>query len=146
MPSKTNTFKRSALFAIFSIAFLFTNLAMAEEHGDRKGRKDKHHYGSLKKIKEQLNLTKEQNKLLKDSQATFGKETMKKKHGELEAAQKDLEQALKSDATDEQIRAKFTALQKLQEDFAKTRFEKILYVRSILTPEQRTKFKTLIGR
>jgi Spy/CpxP family protein refolding chaperone len=93
-----------------------------------------------------LNLTEEQEKKLKETQATYGKEAMKKKHDAMEKAQDELSEALKSDATDEKIREKFAALHKIQEDFATVRFEKILYIRSILTPEQRTKFKELIGK
>lgn len=143
MPSKTNI-----LLALFTMAFLLSPFAQAGKkdghHG--KGGKDKHFYGSLKKIKEQLNLTDEQKNKLKEMQATYGKEAMKKKHEKMDTAQKDLEQALRSDASDEKVREQFSELQKIQEDFAKTRFEKVLLIRSILTPEQRAKFKDLIGK
>ena len=148
MPSKSNIFKKSALLVVFTMAFLLSPFAQADKkdghHG--KGGKDKHFYGSLKKIKEQLNLTDEQKNKLKEMQDTYGKEAMKKKHDKMDKAQKDLEEALRSDASDEKVREQFSELQKIQEDFAKTRFEKIILIRSILTPEQRAKFKTLIGK
>jgi Spy/CpxP family protein refolding chaperone len=151
MPSNTtNSFKKSALLIAFATAFFLTPLAEAGKKDDRWGshgkHKDKQLYGNLKKIKGQLNLTEEQEKKLKETQATYGKEAMKKKHDAMEKAQDELSEALKSDATDEKIREKFAALHKIQEDFATVRFEKILYIRSILTPEQRTKFKELIGK
>lgn len=99
----------------------------------------------MKNIKKELNLTAEQKKQLKDS-GGYSREDMKKKHTALREAQKSLEETLKSDASEEQIRAKFTELQTIQEDFAKARFEKILKIRSVLTPEQRAKFKNVIGK
>ena len=149
MPSYLKTFKTSALVAAFTMAFLLSPLAEAGKKEGREGghgHHGKHFYGNLKKIKEQLNLTDEQKTKLKDMKATHGKEVMKKKQEAMEQAHKDLKEALKSDASDETIREKFAALQKVQEDFAKTRFEHILLIRSVLTPEQRTKFKTLIGK
>lgn len=150
MPSNIDKkhFKKSALLASFALAFLLSPLAQADKKDEcAMGKdKDKQFYGSLKKVKDQLNLTEEQKKKLQDMHATYGKEAMKKKHDAMDKAQDELEAALKSDATDEKIREKFVALQKIQEEFATIRFEKILVVRSILTPEQRTKFKSLIGK
>lgn len=150
MPSNSNVLKKTALLAIFSMAFFLSPFALAgkkDGHDGHHGKdKEKQFYGSLKKIKEELNLTEEQKKQLKEMQATYGKEAMKKKHAEMDKAQDELEEALKSDASDEKVREKFVALQKIQEDFAKTRFERILHIRSILTPEQRAKFKNMIGK
>ena len=150
MPCNTLNLKKSAFTALFAAVFLASPLASAGKgHGDKgdscKG-KEKSFFSIHPKIKEQLNLTEEQKNKLKEMKDTYGKEAMKKKHVAMEKAQKELEEALKSDATDEKVREKFDALHKLQEEFAKTRFEKILHVRSILTPEQRLKFKTLIGK
>lgn len=149
MPSNLQiSLKKPAVLAVFSVVFLLSNFALAGKKDMSHGchEKEKQFYGSLKKIKEKLDLTDEQKTKLKDMQATYGKEAMKKKHHDMEQVQKDLEELLKSDASDEKVREKFAALQKIQEDFAKTRFERILHIRSILTPEQRTKFKNMIGK
>ncbi len=149
MPCNTLNLKKSAFTALFAAVFLASPLASAEKgHGDKgscKG-KEKHFYSILPKVKKQLNLTEEQKNKLKEMKDTYGREAMKKNHVAMEKAQKELEEALKSDASDEKVREKFDVLHKLQEEFAKTRFEKILLVRSILTPEQRLKFKTLIEK
>ena len=43
--------------------------------------------------------------------------------------------------TDDEVRVKFANLEKLQAEFAKARFDKILAIRAILTPEQKEKLK-----
>ena len=149
MPSNFySSIKKPAALAAFALILSLSSFAQAGKkempHGCNE--KEKQFYGSLKKIKEKLDLTEEQKNKLKDMQATYGKEAMKKKHHEMEQVQKELEDLLKSDASDEKAREKFAALQKIQEDFAKTRFERILHIRSILTPEQRAKFNNMIGK
>ena len=150
MPCNTLSLKKSAFTALFAAVFLASPLASAGKgHGDKgdscKG-KEKHFFSIHPKIKEQLNLTEEQKNKLKATKETYGREAMKKQHEAMEKAQKELEATLKSDASDEKVREKFEALHKIQEQFARLRFEKILVVRSILTPEQRLKFKDLIGK
>ena len=150
MPYNTLNLKKSAFTALFAAVFLASPIASADrgrkDKGDSCKGKEKHFYSVLPKIKEKLNLTEEQKNKLKETKETYGKDAMKKKHEAMEKAQKELEEALKSDASDEKVREKFEALHKIQEEFARVRFEKILVVRSILTSEQRLKFKELIGK
>ncbi|MFN3454611.1 MAG: Spy/CpxP family protein refolding chaperone [Pseudobdellovibrio sp.] len=130
-------------FIVMSSLIIFSALHSYADSDCMDMGKDKFNY--MKKIKKELNLTAEQKKQLKDS-GGYSREDMKQKHTALREAQKSLEETLKSDASEEQIRAKFTELQTIQEDFAKARFEKILKIRSVLTPEQRAKFKNVIGK
>lgn len=148
MPAQINTFRKSAFLAIFSMAFLLTPLAYADKGlCDDSGNhsKDAKLYNSIKKIKADLNLTEEQKTKLK-SMHKVSKETLKTQRDDLDKAQADIEAALKSDTSDEKIREKFVELQKLQSAFAKSRLEIILHIRSVLTPEQRAKFKNAIGQ
>lgn len=148
MPSKTNLFKKSALLVALTSAFLLSPMAYAGKKDDHygKGGKDKNFYSSFKKIKDQLDLTDEQKNKLKEMKATHGKKAMKEAHEKMDTAQKALEDALRSDASDEMVRVQFSELQKIQEEFAKARFEKVMMIRSILTSEQRAKLKSLIDK
>lgn len=148
LPIKLNPLLTCTLAALF---LMFTGPAKADNYStDGQKSYDKAHdkinFSHIKKLKEELNLTSEQKKQLKSMKSKLGKDSMKKKHAEMAKAYKDLEMALQSEASDDDIREKFNNLQKLQEDFARTRFEKILFIRSILTPEQRAKFNSLIGK
>lgn len=97
-------------------------------------------------MKAELNLSPEQLQQLETITKTMTKEVVKQKKKAMQEAQAALNKALKSDATDDQIRAQFDELQMRQEDFSRTRFEKILKVRSVLTAEQKHKFKTIFDK
>ena len=94
----------------------------------------------LDHITQQLNLTPEQQEKIK-AMSGGESEQMSRKHEVMRTAHDELEQAMKSSASDEEIRAKFTELEKIQSEFAKARLERVLAIRAVLTPEQRTKFK-----
>lgn len=94
----------------------------------------------LEKLTKELGLTTEQQEQVKAVQDKDGAQ-IKKQREIMRTARKELEQAIKSSATDEEIRGKFSQLEKAQSEFSKLRFEKVLAIRAILTPEQRLIFK-----
>lgn len=96
--------------------------------------------GGLRQMVEELNLTDEQKEKAKKIHQD-GRDAIKAKREAMKKAHDELEAAIQGKATDDEVRAKFAALQKVQEDFAKARFEKVLALRAILTPDQRAKMK-----
>ena len=124
----------AGLIAVLSLTFAFP-----AEAG--RGEWKKNH----EKMMSELNLTAEQQtkmKALKES----SKAGLKDKKKAMRAAREDLGNALKGTASDADVRKKFEALSKLQDEFAKARFEHVLAVRAILTPEQRAKFHEMKGK
>lgn len=112
-----------------SLLMIFAGPAFAKREG-------KH----LERMTKELGLSTEQQEKVKALQDKDGQQ-IKNQRQLMHAAHKDLEQTLKSPATDEEIRAKFSQLEKAQAEFSKLRFEKVLAIRAILTPEQRLNFK-----
>ena len=93
---------------------------------------------------EELNLPAEQKEKAKKIHGDHS--DVKEKRQAMKKLHDDLETAMKGAATDDEVRAKFAALQKAQDEFAKARFEKIVALRAILTPEQRSKLKNPRGK
>lgn len=92
----------------------------------------------LERMTQELGLSVEQQTKIK---ALHQGEQIKAQREVMRNAHDELEQAMKSAATDEEIRAKYSNLEKAQAEFSKLRFEKVLAIRAILTPEQRLNFK-----
>jgi periplasmic protein CpxP/Spy len=100
-------------------------------HGDRKGR--------MMEMMKDLNLTPEQQKKMKEVNEQKHA-VMQEKRKAMQAAREDLHNTLKGTASDDEAKKKFEVLEKAQDEFARARFDHVLAVRGILTPEQRTKF------
>lgn len=96
----------------------------------------------IERMTKELSLTAEQQAKLKEIKSQASGEVREKKRA-MKVAHEELEKALKSSADDQSVRTKFNNLNKLQDEYANARFEKILLIRSILTPEQRQKFDGL---
>lgn len=94
----------------------------------------------IHRMAEELGLTDEQKEKLAKIHADF-KQNLPGKREAMKTARNELQSALKGDATDDEVRKKFQTLQEQEAEFAKARFEKVLAVRHLLTPEQRQKFK-----
>ncbi len=92
------------------------------------------------KMAEELQLTAAQREQLEKIRGEY-KKTLPGKREAMEAKRDEMEKALRGTNPDAEVRKKFDELEKAQADFAKSRFEKILAIRAILTPEQRQKFK-----
>jgi Spy/CpxP family protein refolding chaperone len=96
------------------------------------------------KIADELKLTSDQRTKLDKIRSEFRK-TLPGKRKAMESSEEDLQKALRSSATEDELRKKFGELAKKQDEFATARFEKILAIRALLTSEQREKFKGLDG-
>ena len=92
---------------------------------------------------EELDLSAEQQKQLQEIRESY-REKMKPKRSEIHEARKKLNDALKTDASEDSLRKQFGELQKMRQDIGSLHFEKILDIREILTPEQRKKFRGLV--
>lgn len=91
---------------------------------------------------QELNLTPTQKEQLQVIKNKY-KDDMKKQRETMRQARQALQTALQSDASDASLRKQFKALQKQHEEFASLRFEKVLAIRAILTPEQRKQFQAM---
>lgn len=118
------------------IGFMALGTALADTGKDSTG-KGGHERGQWL---QELNLSPEQQQQLEAIKEKYHEE-MKKQKKAMKAARQSLQEALKGDASDESLRAQFNKLQAQRAEFAKLRFEKILAIRAILTPEQRKKFE-----
>lgn len=87
-----------------------------------------------------LDLTKEQKQKLEAMRAD-SKDDRKDNREAMKTARKALAEAAKGDASEAQLRTLFNSLQDLHKKNATARFEKLLKIRAILTPEQRKKIK-----
>lgn len=56
----------------------------------------------------------------------------------------EMEQLMASNASQDQLRSKFQQVQALKNQIAEARFEQMLAMREVLTPEQRAKFNELM--
>lgn len=128
--------KRSPkILSLLSLALLLgapASQASPHEDGDGLGRR------ALRG----LDLTAEQKaKLaeLRKSQTTDFKALREKAR----AARIELRSKLQSDASDQELRTAHATVQSSMKAVGEARFEKILAIRKILTPEQRAKFKAM---
>ncbi|MCP5468357.1 MAG: Spy/CpxP family protein refolding chaperone [Deltaproteobacteria bacterium] len=60
-------------------------------------------------------------------------------------SRKSLHDAMRSDASEAELRKKFNEMQKMKQEMHQKHFEKMLKLRSILTPEQREKIGACRG-
>ena len=69
------------------------------------------------------------------------KETILKLKNSMSEKSDALDKSLKSETTDNELKQKFKDLVKVQDEFANARFEVMLSIRGILTPDQRSKLQ-----
>lgn len=99
-----------------------------------------HHGGpKLHKLMKQLELTQEQKEKIKADREKR-KPEMKAARERAKAAREKLREAFKQNLPAEQLRALKTEAQAAQAAIADARFEGMLAIREVLTPEQRAKF------
>lgn len=99
--------------------------------------------GELKEALKSLDLTDEQKSKIKEIRKASG-ESNKEARNALKEGRKGLEEAMKGDAKKADLLSKFDSLQGLRTKLARGRFEMMLGVREILTPEQRQKFRSFM--
>ncbi len=98
---------------------------------DRKGR-----------LINELNLSEQQHQQLEAIRQQFRPEVEKLKN-QLDQLRQDMRQLNSSNASDQQLRAKFQEIQAVKNDLEELRFEQKLAMRQVLTPEQRVKMANL---
>ncbi|PLS68939.1 MAG: hypothetical protein CV045_05025 [Cyanobacteria bacterium M5B4] len=98
---------------------------------DRKGR-----------LISELNLSEQQQQQLEAIRQQFRPEVEKLKN-KLDQLRQDMRQLNSSNASDQQLRAKFQEIQAVKNDLEELRFEQKLAMRQVLTPEQRVKMANL---
>lgn len=87
----------------------------------------------------ELNLTADQKEKLKKLRED-GKGDRKEAREEMKKQGKAFREKMGTQASDDELRKEFTALQGKRAELAKSHFEHMLKVRAIFTPEQRKKF------
>lgn len=139
-----NSFKKLSLPLLLALAVAQPALARgkhgpkgpeAESFGDGEGPGH-----ALREALKSLDLSEEQKTKLKDLRKS-ATEAHKEVRTALKDGRKAMEDLMKSDAKKEEILSKFEALQTLRNKMARARFEMMLAIRDILTPEQRQKFR-----
>jgi len=95
------------------------------------------------RLMQELNLTQEQMQRL-DALHQQSKKQMEQPRQALRQAKQDLANLMASNADENAIRAKHNQLQQLQQQMANVRFQNMLEMRKVLTPEQRQRFAQLM--
>lgn len=88
-----------------------------------------------------LNLTPEQTQQMQAVRQQYQGQ-MEQTRNQLQTARNQMKELMSSGASESQIQAKFREVQELQNRMANLRFESMMAVRSILTPEQRQQLTT----
>lgn len=90
---------------------------------------------------ENLNLTPEQRQQLQAVRQQY-QSRMEQTRNQLRTAKEELRQMMSGTASEDQIRAKYQQVRELENQMASLRFESMLAMRSILTPQQRQSLAT----
>lgn len=99
--------------------------------------------GGITKLTEQLDLTPEQSEQI-NAIAERSKTEDRALFEQLQANRQEMRSLLASNASPEELRANHQDLQNLQQELGNNRFETMLEIREILTPEQRTQMAELM--
>ncbi|GAC1460386.1 MAG: hypothetical protein NVS2B14_04620 [Chamaesiphon sp.] len=126
----------SAVALADSTSLLSQTTNQTQEHLHRR-HKD---WGSLM---QQLNRTQAQQQEL-DTIRNQSKDQMSQRKQAMHQAAQELRDLMVGTATDDQIRDKYKQVQALRQQLADLRFENLLAMRKVLTPEQRQKFAQLM--
>ncbi|MFN3360657.1 MAG: Spy/CpxP family protein refolding chaperone [Pseudanabaenaceae cyanobacterium] len=95
------------------------------------------------RLLEELNLTPQQKQQLDTirQQSQSQLETLRQRKRQL---RQEMDQLLSSNASEQQLRAKFQEIQAVKAEMDEIRFNQTLAMRQILTPEQRTRWQELM--
>ncbi|ELS00838.1 P pilus assembly/Cpx signaling pathway, periplasmic inhibitor/zinc-resistance associated protein [Xenococcus sp. PCC 7305] len=108
-------------------------------------RNQKGGHGNMKKLLEQLDLTPEQSQKIDAIHEEFHSEN-ETLFQEMRSNHQELRSLLASDASQEQLRQQHQKIQNLRQQLGTNRFETMLQVRELLTPEQRTQMSELMAQ
>ena len=131
--------KWTHFFAVgFTVVSLFA-LSVDARPGGRggpHGKKRMHRQGVMK----ELNLTQEQRQKMRELRQQH-RAGMKGLRSQMRQARESMKKAFQENSSEGQLRTLHNKLMDLQKSVATKRFENLLEVRKILTPEQRKKFR-----
>lgn len=121
-----------------------TNMIKLAQYQVKHGRKHRRGEG-FKRLLEQLDLTPEQSQEIEAIQekSRTEKETLRQ---QMQTKHQEMRSLFTSDSTPEQLREQHEQLQALHQQLANNRFEMMLQVREVLTPEQRTQMAELMAQ
>lgn len=128
------TLKRLALVPLMMVLGLSVASARRGDHGRHGDRGPKMHA-----LMKELKLTAEQKEKIK-AEREKRKSDMKATREKSKAAREKLREAFQQNASADQLRALKNEVQAAHMALANARFEGMLAIREVLTPEQRTKF------
>lgn len=115
---------------------------IAQHHspgGKRMGRGE-----GMSKMLEQLNLTPEQSEQI-ETIKTESRDQNDALHQDMETIREEMRSLLASDASVEQLRQQHQRMQELHQKLSDNRFETMLQIREVLTPEQRSQMADLMS-
>lgn len=128
------------IFALLFAGLLGNDVfAMEGQKGKGKGK------GELQKLKVELQLTDKQLEQIKAHRKS-NKGKGKKFREEIKKLQEDLQAGMKGSKSENELRAIHSQLKSLHDQMADFRFERMMFMRNILTPEQREKFHEMKGK
>ena len=111
------------------------------KHGDKRGMKGMR--GGIDRLVQQLDLTSEQSEqieAIKEQSETENQALFE----QLQTNRQQMQSLLAGNADPEQLRANHQAGQNLRQELDTNRFETLLEIREVLTPEQRTQMAQLM--
>ena len=134
----------NAIFKGIGFLAIFSLMALPVQAERTRGG-DRHREGRLERMAAELALTAEQQEKMKTIHEKYegAHSAMKEK---IHAAHQSLDEALRTDASEDVLRQKFSAIEDLKAEAGKQRFEKVLEVRKVLTAEQRLKFHEIMQK
>lgn len=109
----------------------------------RRGRR--HGGEGIKKLTEKLDLTDEQSTQIEAIHEKYSQQNQQSRQ-ELQQAREKMRSLLTSNATPNQLRQQHQEMQDLRQQLGNSRFESMLEVREILTPEQRQKMAEMMAQ
>lgn len=108
------------------------------KHADRRGMR-----GGINNLIQQLDLTPEQSEQIR-AIAEQSKTESQPLRQQLETNRQEMGSLLASNASPEELRTNHQNLQNLHQELGNNRFETMLEIREVLTPEQRTQMAELM--
>ena len=110
------------------------------KHGDKMGRR-----GGITKLMQQLDLTSEQSAQIEAIQER-SKTDNQALWQQMQTNRQEMQSLLSSNASTEELRATHQNVQNIQQELGNNRFETMLEIREVLTPEQRTQMAELMSQ
>lgn len=130
--------------AFLALLVLTATTAAHAKPGEHSEKIEKFIDGRVQKLIKELNLTEDQAKQVKEIRSRL-KPTIKEKRTAKREAMKELAGLMKADGDEAKIRDAYSKLQVARSEAEKSQFEMMLELRRVLSPEQRQKFRDLIG-